>query len=241
MKSNTTTSLAIKGLSGAVTLAGATQAYGAIVAADPPAMTTITGNSASSYGRTTWDVNGDGTDDFILGARVFTQAGYGLSKDLSFTGFSGYGSGNYLVGYTGTAPVFGTVTLGTDLSTGTTIGPSSAFAGVYGYFSLLGVKYGSSKYGQFAGTGGTTGYIGFEFTEADGTHYGYGKFTSVLTGTTDNTVTATLIYDGGYYQTTPNTPIAIPAAVPEPTSLAALAFGAAGVAGAAAYRRKQAA
>ena len=241
MKTSTITSLAIKGLSGAVSLAGATQAYGAVVAADPPAMTAIAADTLSPVDGTSWDVDGDGTLDFFLGAQAFSKGAFDSSKSGAFTGVFGDYSLSQVVGYSGSSPSSfgGTDFFGANLSAGTSVGPTSAFGYKPYYYSTLGIKYGRKTYGQFAAKGGTTGFVGFEFTEADGTHYGYGEFTSILQGT-GSKITATLIYDGGYYETTPNTPIVI-GAVPEPGSLAALAFGLAGVAGAAAYRRKQAA
>jgi hypothetical protein len=236
---NRATSIAIKGLTGAVALAGANQTYGQVVAANPPAtlalVTTDNGSTTTeSDVSTTFDVDGDGTPDFVLQVDVLPTGYTGLSKALAETHI--YGLTGEVVGYTNTF-TNGTFAYVSKLTLGTTVGPSSTFVQEPDYYTNIGIKYGSKSYGKF--TSGT-GYIGFEFTAADTMlHYGYVEFTTTLTATTNALAKATLTYVGAYYQETPNTAITIGAVVPEPSSLAALAFGAAGMAGAAAYRRKQ--
>ena len=237
---NRATSIAIKGLTGAVALAGGNQTYGAVVAANPPSNpalvitdegSTTTVSSVSD----TFDVDGDGVSDFVFQLSVEPTGYTGLLKPQVASHV--YGQDGAVVGYTNTF-TNGTIAYVSKLTLGSTVGPSSTFVQEPGYYTNIGIKYGSHSYGKF--TSGT-GYIGFEFTAGDGNlHYGYVEFSTTLAASTNAAARGTLTYLGAYYQTTPNTAITISALpVPEPSSLAALAFGAAGVAGAAAYRRKQ--
>ena len=229
MEKHTASSIAIKGLTGAVALAGATQAYGKVVSATPPA--NITGTGSTGEATVTWDVNGDGTADFVFGAGA---ANIGGSKYLAYTGVNSYTGA--MVGYV----LNGAYNYASNLTKGTTIGSASYF--VKGtYLTTIGVKYGTTVEGQFLN--GKAGYLGFEFTAADGTHYGYIALTSTVTSTAKpGTSGGKLAFGTAFYDTTAGEALTIgTSAVPEPTSLAALAFGAAGAAGAAAYRRKQAA
>jgi hypothetical protein len=214
------------GLTGAVALAGATQAYGAVVQATPPATITGTGTKEATV---TWDVNGDGTDDFIFGAGA---ANIGGSKYLAYTGVNAYGGA--MVGYI----LDGAYNYASNLTKGTAIGSTSYF--VKGtYLTTIGVKYGTTTEGQFKS--GTAGYLGFEFDAADGTHYGYIELTSTLTSTAKpGTSGGRLTFGTAFYDTTPGEAITIGTqAIPEPSSLAALAFGLAGTAGVALSRRKR--
>jgi hypothetical protein len=232
-------------LTGAVALAGANQTYGAVVAANPPStpalVVTEGGNTTTeSFVNTPFDVDGDGTADFELEISISPTGLTGLSRPVEYAHIYAFG-GVPTAGVVGYVKTFtsGSANYASKLTLGSTIGPSSTFVGTAQYYTNLGIKYGSKSYGKF--TSGT-GYIGFEFTAADGeTHYGYVDVTTSLTGTTNANAKATLTYVNAFYDTTPNEAITIGALVPEPGSLAALAFGAAGVAGAVAYRRKQAA
>ncbi len=231
MEKHTATSLAIKGLAGAVALAGGTQAYGAVVSATLPS--NITGTGTTGEVLSTWDVNGDGADDFIFGAGA---ANIGGSKYLAYTGVTAYSGG--VVGYTITGPN-ASYYYGTNLTKGTAIGGASTF--VQGsYLTNLSIKYGTTTVGQF----GTNSYLGFSFTATDGTHYGYIELTSTVASTAKpGTSKGSLTFTKAAYDNVAGEAIAVgalPTAVPEPGSLAALAFGAAGVAGAAAYRRQRA-
>ena len=229
MDKHAASSIAIKGFTGAVALAGATQAYGSVVMVAPPA--NITGTGSTGEAVVTWDVNNDGTADFVFGAGA---ANIGGSKYLAYTGVNSYSGG--VVGY----KLDGTYNYASKLTKGTTIGAASYF--VKGtYLTTIGVKYGATVQGQFPN--GTTGYLGFDFTAADGLHYGYIELTDGLMSTAKpGTSGGSLKFIEAFYDTTPGEAITIGgAAVPEPSSVAALAFGAAGVAGAVAYRRKLAA
>ncbi len=235
MDKHTAGSLAIKGLTGAVALAGTTQAYGAVVIGNAPLTNTITGTAtANTGGFTSWDIDGDGVLDFTVGAAVFRAGGTPpLQRPDSTTSVNGVYPSEMAVGYAGYSPVFGKTIYCSNLALGTTVGSTSAFTGLNDAYGFLGNRYGTTAKGQFLNT---TGYIGFRFLESGALHYGYAEFSSVLSGSTNADATCTVTYLGSYYETTANTPIVI-GAVPEPGSLAALAFGVAGMVGTVACRR----
>ena len=213
-----------------MTIAGGSQAYGAVVSvAVPP---NITSNSTAGSPITDfWDVNGDGVSDFQLtvGFNATYQAAYG-GVSGSYVAYNTFGTTNQVVGYAGS---FGNYA--TRLLNGQAISASSAF--IYGnYLTILGSRFSGKNYGQFR----TRGFLGFEFMAADGLHYGYLNLVSAVAGSTAANLSSSLTFYSAAYETMPNTAITIPSAVPEPSSLAALAFAGAGLAGAAAYRRKKA-
>ena len=238
MDKHTAGSSVIKGLAGAVALAGTTQAYGAVVAGNAPLTSTITGTAANRGAYTSWDIDGDGVLDFTVGAAVDRAGGNPpLQQPDSITSVNGVYSSEMAVGYIRYSPVFGRNIYCSNLAVGTTVGAASTFPALNDVYGFLGNRYGATTNGQFPNT---TGYIGFRFVESGQLHYGYAEFSSVLTGSTNADATCTVTYLGSYYETAANTPIIV-GAVPEPGSLAALAFGVAGAAGVAACRRRKSA
>ena len=201
---------ATTGLAGAVALAGGSQAYGAVVSVTPPANFLPT--SGVSDNQTIWDVNGDGTPDFILD---FTQAS---TNGNWFSGIYGYGGvgtaapAGYVNSFAGTS---GTLYLAyaSRLAAGATISSGSTFVQTDPYSSVLGSRYGTKFYGQFVNhTGGAAirGFIGFEFTAADGIHYGALEVSTSRYRSATNTGGQT--FYSAYYQTTPGAALVIPAA-----------------------------
>ncbi len=240
MDKQTAGSLAIKGLTGAVALAGTTQAYGSVVAGTAPPSTTLHSTAIHTLDHERWDIDGNGTPDLLLGANTFPAfPQYGIPTADSFAGLAGYNSTSntvsQVVGYIKYAGIFGRVAYATSLSSGATVGPNSAFAYVSGNYNFLGARQDDTAGGQFANT---TGYAGFKFLENGALHYGYAEFNVAVTGSTNTDASCTITYLGSYYETVANTPIAI-GAVPEPGSLAALAFGVASAAGLVASRRSK--
>ncbi|MCC6353799.1 MAG: PEP-CTERM sorting domain-containing protein [Verrucomicrobiae bacterium] len=75
-----------------------------------------------------------------------------------------------------------------------------------------------------------TGYFGFKFSNASGTHYGWGQVN--IDGSSAGSGYTIL---NAYYNDTPDAPITV-APIPEPSHVAILALGAAGVA---AWRRRR--
>ena len=216
------------GLAGAIAIASGSQAYGATVPAALP--TSYIPTSGVSTQSIPWDVDGDGTQDFEFD---FNQASTNGNWVSGIYGIGGVGTAAP-VAYTGPY-----VTYANRLTAGATVGSSSAFAQDAQYIVVLGSRYGTKFYGQFVNhTGGAaiTGWAGFEFTEADGLHYGAIELSTSRYRTAANPGGITFI--AAEYNTTPGAAVTIPGAVPEPATLGALAFGGAGLAAAALRRRR---
>lgn len=239
----TTIIKATKGLAGAVALAGGSSAYGAIINVNTPADLTNTpggGGAIPNFSTFTgtyafWDVNGDGTNDFEFTNRYpNTAAGsYGVVWQMGMNApTTATTSTSGVVGYQGAF-----VRYGSALNAGVSIGTGGAFSTAQQL--VLGSQYsygpdGIYNYGGFANSvaPGTQRYAGFRFNAADGTHYGWIQL-SVNAGIIDFTNAA--------YESTPGVAIltGAAAAVPEPGTMAALAFGAATVAGTVIKRRRK--
>jgi hypothetical protein len=221
------------GLAGAAALAAGSEAYGAVVpSATLPinfVPTSVTSNNIQG-----WDVDGDGTPDFQF---VFYQkaGNTGLNWLSGIYGYGGVGI-NAPVAYIGGAGL----SYCNQLLTSTNVGPSSVFNQVQtstgGYFNVLASRYTTKLYGQWKTV--TQGFLGFEFTAADGfLHYGYIEIkTSRFVNSTNK---GGQFFLDAFYETTPNTAIHVNPPIPEPGTLASLAFGAV-VLGAAALRRRKA-
>lgn len=224
-----------KGLAGALAIASGTSAYGTIVFVNPPSdLTNIPGGTTTTR---SWDVNGDGTSDFIFQNRYpnTPPGGYGVVWQMNMNPLA---TGNGLLSYDGQF-----IRYAHAVNVYQTIGPGRpgfstqsqvALGSKYSYGSAAGKNY----YGGFAsgfdyqGDGylavspGTFAYAGFRFQAADGTHYGWIRL-RVNAGIID--------FDIAAYNTTPNQPIAT---VPEPGTMALLAMGAIGVISAVTRRRR---
>ncbi|MGH8092739.1 MAG: PEP-CTERM sorting domain-containing protein [Chthoniobacterales bacterium] len=220
------------GLAGAAALAAGSEAYGAVVpAATLPINFTPTSNTSDNIQG--WDVDGDGLPDFQF---VFYQKA-GNSGLNWLSGIYGYGG----VGIAAPVAYIGPASLSycNRLLASSNVGPSSVFNQVQtstgGYFNVIASRYGTKLYGQWKTI--TQGFLGFEFTAADGfLHYGYIEIkTSRFVNATN---AGGQFFLDAFYETDPNTPIHVQA-VPEPGTMAALAFGAVVVAGGALRRRRK--
>ena len=226
----------IKGLAGAAAMAGASQAYGAVVVDANP--TNIIGHaptSTDSGTRVNIDVNGDGQRDLSILYRNISATGGTL-----LLGYIYAGAGSTNPGATVAANVSGQA-YSYNLAAGTLVGAASSFYQKAGYFGHLVTNYAGTSYGV-GNNPGTPLNVGFEFhsTATAGSPLEYGYISLEV----DPYVSATNV--GGIqffklaYDNAPGANIAVGAsAVPEPTSLAALAFGAAGLAGVGLKKRRQ--
>lgn len=237
---NTPLKTASKGLVGALAIAGGTSTYAGIVNATPPSdLTNVAGGPNTTV---SWDVNSDGIQDFTFINRfpnTDPNSDYGVVWQLNMNPFSGTSATNGLVSYAGPF-----IRYAFALGSGTSVGGASSFStstqvtlgSKYAYDGAGGVNY----YGGFAAGGpnssvnpGTFAFVGFRFSAADGTHYGWVRL-AVNAGIIDfaNPVAAA-------YESTPGTSILTGAtAVPEPGTIALLALGAAGILGTAIKRRR---
>jgi len=212
------------GFAGAAALAAGTEAYADVVSATPPA--NFVGVLSGTAHQAPWDVNSDGTPDFALFWSQATATGNWVS------GIYGYGG----VGVAAAVAYAGAyVTYVNRLAVGSMVGPASNFAQDPGYVAAFASRFSGTFYGQFSPPN-TRGFIGFEFTAVDGLHYGYLELMTSQFVNAGNPGGQTFFRAS--YETTPNTAITV---VPEPGSLASLAFGAAMLGGLALKRRKSAA
>jgi hypothetical protein len=112
-------------------------------------------------------------------------------------------------------------TYATALSGGSAIGSASNF----GTGGKLASNAGFGPFEPQWPTNGSDAYLGFYFTDSSNdTHYGWAEISAVAGATSDS---FTLV--GYAYQTTAGVTIDTPSAVPEPSSLALIALGAAGL------------
>ncbi len=223
------------GLAGALAIAAGTQAYAAPVLVTPPPDVTV--SAGTSTFSENWDVNSDGINDFTINFRFPNSTTTGVIWQANLNPFSGSAATNSVVSYLGPF-----VRYAFALTNGTLINAGSAFSTTATQITL-GSRYSSggipTYYGGFAAgpngngavTPGTFAFAGFRFTAADGTHFGWINL-SVGPGSID--------FVSAAWETTPNTGIAAGtgSVIPEPSTLAMLALGAAGVFGTAIKRRR---
>lgn len=216
---------------GALAIAGGSSAYGDVVVVTPPPNVNVPpGTSTFSQN---WDVNSDGIMDFTISYRFpNTSTGSGVIWQANLSPFAGSAMTNGVVGYQGAF-----VRYAFALSNGTLINAASPFSTATQV--VLGSRYLSGGtpmfYGGFAAGGpngsvppGTFAFAGFRFTAADGTHFGWINL-AVDAGT--------ITFMGAAFESIAGTAISA-GAIPEPSTLAMLALGAAGVLGTAIKRRR---
>ncbi len=226
-----------QGIAGALAIASGTSAYANIVFVNPPVdLTNVPGGTNTSAN---WDVNSDGIADFFFQNRFpnTPPENNGVVWQLNMDPAAGTASTNGLLSYAGSNVryafalgvyrVIGSSRPGFSTQTQVTLGSQyhygSAEPNYYGGFAA---SLGYLGQGYFSVAPGTFAFVGFRFHAADGTHYGWIRL-SVNAGIID--------FDTAAYNTSPNQEIAT---VPEPGTLALLAFGAVGVIGAIARRRQ---
>ena len=228
---------AAKGLAGALAIASSTSAYGSIVFVNPPPDLAV---GLGGHADATWDVNGDGTFDFIFHDTypIIAPGAIGIVWQATILpqSFFPFSVPNEVMSYSGQFVQYAYA-----LHYGALIAPGDPRFPTQPSRTVLGSKYsygsaGTNYYGGFAAGGpndsvhpGTLAFAGFSFVAADGVHYGWIRL-SVNAGIID--------FADAAYESTPNQ--AIPTAlVPEPGTLALLAIGAFGVLGAVTKRRRE--
>lgn len=174
-----------------------------------------------------WDVDNDGTNDFLLA---------NVGNSIAF--FNDYNAGQRgrLV-VPAASPANGIMKLASGFQVQATM-PGAKFQNYAQNNNIITYNSGyGPNLGLPASSGGwslnSTGLFGFRFTIGGNTHYGYGQMTisdSLGAG-------RGFEIDYAYYETTPNTPVTA-VAVPEPSAISLLALGAVG-AGALSRRRRK--
>lgn len=164
----------------------------------------------ATAGDTNWDVDGSGLRDFVLSNTAGSRAvlvGFGPQANQgTFRAAGGYLS---------------------NLLTGAAVRQTFTWVNGQGAFTM---SSDGTRFSQNNFTLNTPGQFGFRFTNGIDTHYGWGSL--VIDGTPATQGQGFQITEA-YYNSTPDGSItvgAVPVAVPEPSGMALLGLGAAGIA-----------
>lgn len=199
------------GLSGAILLAAGSQAYATMVSVSPPPDVPAGPINDQFGNEVIWDIDGTGPIiDFTFQHRRLP----GIFLDYQANVFPNIYFSNAVVGYTGSSNDYADM-----LSAGTVIGPASPWVDGFATTShvVLASQYFFNNYGGFSN--GQVGYLGFRFDSPTGTHYGWLEMSVTKNGGID--------FISAAYSDTDLPVYAGGGEVPEPGTLAALAFGAA--------------
>jgi hypothetical protein len=221
----------LTGLAGAAALAGASQTYGTIVVVNVPA--NIIGNDPAATTDATptrrfVDLDGNGTNDIQIAYRSFNanagayyiQQSFVSSMSGQTAAFGPVGPQNQFYAY--------------ELGAGDPIPGANNFGQHPTNLTHIVTNVNGSEYGIWYL--GDRGFIGFRFTDLNG-QVDYGYIELETDAFVDANNPGGLRFFSLAYENSGG-PIAA-GAVPEPSSLAALAFGGAGLAAAALRRRKK--
>ena len=207
---------------GTYAVAGATAAVGGVEVTEAALVNSAAGpivfnnvGSNAPFIGVSVDVDGDAVNDFQF-AQNGTFNGVGFPATSSF--FNVYGQGANQVGVVG-VPIF--IGGANYVSAIGALPASASWAGTSGTGAgILGIGYQSLIYGGLNAPGGL--FIGLQFDIGGNTHFGR-AFVTVVQPTAFGSGDGSVTIDNFQYESTPNAPI------PEPSSLALLAIGAAGV------------
>jgi PEP-CTERM motif-containing protein len=223
----------LTGLAGAAVLAGGSQAYGTIVVVNVPA--NIIGNDPAATTDATptrrfVDLDGNGTDDIQLAYRSFNASGPGGTYYIQQSFVSSLSGQTAAYGPVGSQDQFYAYELGA----GDAIPGANNFGQHPTNLTHIVTYVNGNTYGLWQM--GDRGFVGFRFTDLNGqVDYGYIELETDAFADAKNP--GGLQFFRIAYEDS-GKPIAA-GAVPEPSSLAALAFGGAGLAAAALRRRKK--
>lgn len=218
------TEKALAGMAGAAALAAGSQSYGQIIAVAPPANMPNAAAPASNpaAGTTPYDIDNNGVMDFALQFRNPQAAGTGVQWQANFSPFTAAGT-NAVDGFVGPF-----VTYANALASGAPIGAGNPWKNPAQV--VMGSRYRSggiiSPYGGFANAANTPvrGFLGLRFLQGVNTCYGW--VDAEVRPATAVAGSGGIFFFGAAYSC--NTPISA-GQLPEPGSLALLAFGAAGL------------
>ncbi|WOO43218.1 hypothetical protein [Rubellicoccus peritrichatus] len=176
----------------------------------------------AAVGVTNWDVDNDGTVDFLLR----NSTSYFTTFSTTYTyGRIQNGAGAGFFGRAGFIDPF------LKLSTGFSVGPQTGY--IFGNPNSVaevtdnGTRLGEDPVRSGWGTANNTpvtGFVGFQFTSSANIHYGFAEITFDLFAPGQG-----FIITSAFYESTPNTPIAVPEPETAAIGLGALALGAAGL------------
>jgi hypothetical protein len=187
-------------------------AAGLTLAASAPAAVVVTdvNDVAITYQAVSrYDLVLPAVADTVFVANTFAVEDYGI-PGIGYSGTAGLvvepdGSGNI-----------------DRLLTGETVDETSTYSGIFG--AVFEAQNSSAP----AWSNNAEGFVGFRFTAADGVHYGYLHITTLFNKPVRSNFLGGIVIQDYAYETVAGQAITLPA-VPEPTSLALLGLGGAGL------------
>ena len=221
----------LTGLAGAAALAGASQSYGTIIVHSLPA--NIAGNDPTTNTSSTpinrlIDLDGNGTNDLRIAYRSFNVSGYIIQQSFAFSLTGGQTAAYSPIGTQSQYYAY-------QVGAGATVPGTYNFGQNATFLTHVETNINGSEYGLIGQWGlGVRGFVGFSFMNAANVLC-FGYIEMQTNGWTGPGSIGVQFFSLAYEDS--GGPINA-GAIPEPSTLAALAFGGAGLA-AAVYRRRK--